>query len=267
MSWLFSSPGSVLLTADLLEDRRKALHDLELPDVAAVLVQPLHRPGAEDAVEVAARDAVLALQDRPVLDEVEQPQRALVHRAALDGEERHLLHQLLQALGDRALAAAHRAQQVQDLLLLFQPLRGVAEVAHHLLDGVFHAVELGEGRVDLDQLVGEQPRQARVVARVHRLRLADGLEHALGGGGVGQRVALALGEVVLEGHLLLARAFVAGGKVADHIHADLRCPGGRGGGRSPTRAWEVLMESRLYGPGLHQSFPVRGGARSAALDI
>jgi len=35
----------------------------------------------------------------------------------------------------------------------------------------------------------------------------------------------------------------------------------------PTRAWEVLMESRLYGPGLHQSFPVTGGAWSATLDI
>jgi hypothetical protein len=78
---------------------------------------------------------------------VEQAQRRLVHRRALDGVEGHLLHQLLEALGDRALAAAHRAQQVEDLLLLLQPLRGMAEVGHHLLDGVFHAVELGEGRV------------------------------------------------------------------------------------------------------------------------
>jgi hypothetical protein len=68
-----------------------------------------------------------------------------------------------------ALAAAHRAQQVEDLLALLEPLRGMAEVAHHLLDGVFHAVELGEGRVDLDDLVGEQARQARVVARVDAL--------------------------------------------------------------------------------------------------
>jgi hypothetical protein len=97
------------------------------------------------------------LEDRAVLGGVEQAQRRLVDRRALDRVEGHLLHQLLQPLGDRALAAAHRAQQVEDLLLLLQPLRGMAEVAHHLLDGVFHAVELGEGRVDLDDLVGEQP--------------------------------------------------------------------------------------------------------------
>jgi hypothetical protein len=57
-----------------------------------------------------------------------------------------VLHQLLQPLGDGALAAAHRAQQVEDLLLFFQALRGVAEVGHHLLDGFFHAIELLEGR-------------------------------------------------------------------------------------------------------------------------
>jgi hypothetical protein len=105
---------------------------------------------------------------------IEQAERRLVHRRTLDRVERHLLHQRLQALGDRALAAAHRAQQVEDLLLFFEPLRGMAEVAHHLFDGVFHAVELGEGRIDLDHLVGEQARQPRVVAGVHRLRLADG---------------------------------------------------------------------------------------------
>jgi MFS family permease len=124
----------------------------------------------------------------------------------------------------RALAAAHRAQQVEDLLLLFQPLRGMAEVGHDLLDGVFHAVELGEGRVDLDDLVGERCATGAGRCGVDALRLADGLEHALGGGGVGQRVALALGEVVLQRQLFLARALVAGGEVADHVHADATLP-------------------------------------------
>ena len=207
--------------AHLLEDAGVALDDAELADVAAELLQPLHRPGAEDACQVAPGNAVLGFQDRPVLTDVEQTQRRLVHRRALDRVEGHVLHQLLQPLGDRALAPAHRAQQVEDLLLFLQPLRGVAEVRDDLLDRLFHAVELGEGRVDLDDLVREDARQPRVVARVDGLRLADRLEHALGSGGIGQRVALAFGEVVLEGHLLLAAAFVAGGEAADHVHADL----------------------------------------------
>jgi hypothetical protein len=92
-----------------------------------------------------------------------------------------------------------------------------------MFDRVFHAVKLGKGRVDLDDLVREDPRQARVVARVDHLWIADRLEHALGGGGVGKRAALALVEVVLEGHFLFPRAFVAGGETADHVHADLLC--------------------------------------------
>ena len=85
--------------------------------------------GRQDALQVAARDAVFLLEERAVLGGVEQAERRLVHRRALDRVERHLLHQLLQALGDRALAAADRAEQVEDLLLFFQALRGVAEVA------------------------------------------------------------------------------------------------------------------------------------------
>ena len=153
-----------------------------------------------------------------VLGRVEQAQRRLVDRRALDRVERHLLHQRLQPLGDGALAAAHRAQQVEDLLLFFQALRGVAEVRDDLLDRVLHAVELGEGRIDLDDLVGEQARQARVVARVDRLRLADGLEHALRRRGIRQGVALAFRQVLLEREFFLAGTFVAGCELADHVH-------------------------------------------------
>ena len=92
------------------------------------------------------------------------------------------------------------------------------EVAHDLLDRVFHAVELGEGWIDLDDLVREQARHARVVARVDHLRFADRLEHPLGGGRVGQRVALALREVVLDRQLFFATALESRGKVADDIH-------------------------------------------------
>src|SRR5262245_13671459 len=38
--------------------------------------------------------------------------------------------------------------------------------------------------------------------------------------------------------------------------------------QAPVRAWEVLMESRLHGPGLHQSFPslTSGACASASWD-
>ena len=95
------------------------------------------------------------------------------------------------------------------------------EVRDHLFDGVFHAVELGKSGVDLDDLVGEKPGQALVVARVDGLRLTNGLEHALGGSGVSHGVALALVEVVLEREFFFARALVASLQMADDVHADL----------------------------------------------
>jgi hypothetical protein len=50
-----------------------ALDDLELADVAAELLQPLDGPGAEDAVEVAARDAVFAFEDGTVFGASNRP--------------------------------------------------------------------------------------------------------------------------------------------------------------------------------------------------
>jgi hypothetical protein len=66
----------------------------------------------------------------------------------------------------------------------------MAEVGHHLLDDFFRAVELAEGRIDLDDLVGKDARQPRVVARVDQRRFADGGQHALGSAGIGQPVFL-----------------------------------------------------------------------------
>ena len=108
-------------------------------------------------------------------------------------------------------AAAHRAQQIEDLLALFQPLRGVLEEGDDLRDRVFHAVELGERGIALDDAVGEDARQARVVARIDHLGLADRGEHALGGGCVDTGIALAQIEVVLDGHLLVLGCFGARG--------------------------------------------------------
>jgi hypothetical protein len=47
------------------------------------------------------------------------------------------------------------------------------------------------------------------------------LEHALRGRGIGHRVALAVGEVVLEREFFFAGALEASCKAADHVHADL----------------------------------------------
>ena len=116
------------------------------------------------------------------------------------------LHQLLQALGDGGLAAAHRPEQVQDLLSLFQALRGMLEEGDDLRDRVFHAVELGERGIALDDAVGEDARQPLVEARIDQLGLADRRQHALGGGGVDAGILPAQVEVFLEGHLV----FVAG---------------------------------------------------------
>jgi len=50
------------------------------------------------------------------------------------------------------------------LLAFLQTLRRMPEVRHDLLDHFFRAVELAEGGVDLDDLVGEYPGQAGIVA-------------------------------------------------------------------------------------------------------
>ena len=205
----------------LLEDAGVALDHAELTDVTAELFQAFDRPGAQDPLQVTPGDAVFLLQDRAIFGRIEQPQRRLVHRRALECKEGHMLGQLLEALGNRRLAATHRSQQIQDLLAFLQPLRGMPEVRHHLLDGLFHAVELFEGRVELDDLVGKDARQARIVARVHHLRLANGLQHALGRRGISQLVAFAKFEVFLQGILFLTGALVTSGEVTDHVHADL----------------------------------------------
>ncbi|MNM93695.1 hypothetical protein D3C81_1060760 [compost metagenome] len=203
---------------DLVEDRRVQLDHAELADVAAELVEALGRPRRHDRAQVALRDAVLLLEDGAVLVRVEQAERRLEHRRALDGVEGDVLHQVLELLGQRRLAAADRAEQVEDLLLLFQALGGMAEVGDDLVDAVFHAVEVGERRITADHLVGEDPRQPRIAGRIHQLRLTDGLEHALGGAGVGQRILLAQVEILLQGVFLLARGFVALLEMAENAH-------------------------------------------------
>ena len=175
----------------LAQHRRPALDHAELGDVAVVFVQALHRPGRQHAAKIAARNAVFLFQDVAVLVGGEQRQRRVVHRRALDGVERRLLHQVLELFRQRGLAAPHRPQQVEDLLPLLQALGGVTEIGDDLLDRLFHAVEVLEGRIGLDHLVGEDARQTRVLPGIDQFRLTDGGQHALGGTGIGHAVLLA----------------------------------------------------------------------------
>ena len=99
--------------------------------------------------------------------------------------------------------------------------------------------------------------------------LADGLEHALGGGGVRQRVALALREVLLEREFFFARALEASGEMADHIHADLQDLDG--GGEEPPRSATLgssdEVPARCLGPGSIRAFLAISAMRSSFVSI
>ncbi|KAF1056019.1 MAG: hypothetical protein GAK44_00313 [Pseudomonas delhiensis] len=203
---------------DLVEDRRVQFDHAELADVATEFVEALGGPGRHDRAQVAARNAVVLFEDRAVFVRVEQPEGRFEDRRALDGVERDFFDQLLELLGQRRLAAAHRAQQVDDLFLLFQALGGVAEEGDDLVDALFHAMEVGERRVTANDLVGENTRQPWIGGGVQQLRLADGHQHALCGTGVGGLVLLADVQVLLKGVFLLTGRFEAFLEVTENTH-------------------------------------------------
>ncbi len=178
--------------------------DFEFRDVAAELVQALHRPRAHHAAQAMALDAVFVFEQSGQIGGAEEAERALEHRAdpivRLEHVDRTFLHQLLQPLGERGLAAADGTEQVENLALLFETLRRVLEVADDPLDRVFHAVEAFERAVALDRAVEEDPRQARVLRRVDQLLLADGRDHALGGRGVKHLVVARGQEPIPQAH-------------------------------------------------------------------
>lgn len=98
---------------------------------------------------------------------------------------------MLQLLRQRRLTASDRAEQVQNLFTLFQTLSGVAEKRHDLLDGFFHAVEIGKSRIALDDFIGKDARQTRIQTGVDQLGFAYGDKHTLRGTGVGRRILTA----------------------------------------------------------------------------
>ena len=120
-----------------------------------------------------------------------------------------LLHQLLQALGERGLAATDRAEQIENLLPLLEPLSGVPEEADNALDRLLEPIEVLERLIDLHRPIEEDAAEANVLGGVDEPRLADGGEHALGGRGVQHRIALAAIEVLLQRQLALAFSVVA----------------------------------------------------------
>ena len=170
MSWLFSSPGSVLAMATCSQHRRVALDDAELARCRRRIPRSrLTAHGRHDAVEVAARNAVFASRgSAPSSIGVEQAQRRLVDRRALDRVERARFSiSCFSRSAIEDLPPPTGPEQIEDLLLLFEALRGVPEEGDDLLDRVFHAVELARTRGRrLMTLLAKMPRQARVVAGV-----------------------------------------------------------------------------------------------------
>ncbi|MPM73510.1 hypothetical protein SDC9_120490 [bioreactor metagenome] len=151
VAWLGLGDGN------LTQHRRRQLDYAEPGDVAVEFMKALYGPGRHDGAEVTAGNAVVVFKDMTVLKGVEQPQRRLVDRRTLDGIEGHALNQGFQLFGERRLAAADGAEEVEDLFLFLQSLCRMSEVRHDVLDDFFHAVEVTEGRVELQNLVGKDP--------------------------------------------------------------------------------------------------------------
>ena len=159
-------------------------HHAELRQIPAELLEALGRPGRHRPPQVALGNVVFLLEQLAIFLRREQPERRFVDRRILDRIERYALHEQLQAFGQRRLAATDRAQQVENLLALLQPLSGMTEIGDDLLDRLFHAVELGKGGIAANDLVGENTGKARILGRVDRFRFPDGTQHPLGGVGV-----------------------------------------------------------------------------------
>src|SRR6266446_477950 len=100
-------------------------------------------------MEATARNAVLFFNHRPQRFRIEQTQGALEHWTEFVAGLQHVdgmdFHQRFQPLRQRRFSTAHRPQQIENLLALFQTLSCVPEEADDALDGFFHAIEYGEG--------------------------------------------------------------------------------------------------------------------------
>src|SRR5215831_16397189 len=190
---------------DLPQARGRDLGDAEAGDIAAEGFEPLEGPRAHQSGQTPPRDAVALLDDRAHRLRVEQAKRILEHRAELvvrlEDIDRVHLHERLEPLGQRRLAAADRAEQVENLLALLEPLRRVAEEGDDPLDRLLHAVESRERRIDPDRAVQKNSAKARVLGRVDHLRLADRGQYALRSVGVAHRVGSTRLQVFPDRHV------------------------------------------------------------------
>ena len=82
-------------------------------------------------------------------------------------------HQRFEPFGQRGFAAADRSEQIEDLLALFETLRRVPEETDDALDGFFHAVKAGEGRIGAHGAVQKNTAKAGVLGRVNHHGFAD----------------------------------------------------------------------------------------------
>jgi hypothetical protein len=141
-------------------------------------LEALHRPRRHVSDQQALRNAVAVFEHGAHRGRIEQSERALEDRAdaVVGGEDVDgaCLHQVLEAVGERGLAAADWSEQIEDLLLLLEPLGGVAEEADDALDRLLEAEEVLEGWIDLQGTVHEDAAEAGVPRRIDELRLADG---------------------------------------------------------------------------------------------
>ena len=170
-------------------------------------------------------------------------------------------HHRLQALGDRRLAATDGTQQVEDLLLLLESLRGVLEEGDDLLDRLFHAVELAKRGVTADHPIAEEPRQPRIVPGVDEFGVADAREHALGGSRVHRRIGPAQVEIIVERKLFLARCRVVGAvRLQQRAHRFSFARAVRSGSYCRCRAVNARMTRGLVLPSLYDAFPLPQGA-------
>ncbi|MNQ94244.1 hypothetical protein D3C85_1097520 [compost metagenome] len=209
---------------DLVQDRRLQLHDLELGDVAFNFFQALDSPWRRnDRLDHRGWHAVFVLQHFDAVWAVEEAERRFEDRRTVavlvdDGVDREFFHQHLQALGQRRLTTTDWTQEVQDLLAFFQALSSVAVVSNDLLDRVFHAMELGEGRVALDFAVLEDAAQTSVITGVDHFRFADCRQHTLGRSCVGGRSGFAQFQVFVERNYFWLLAFVLSGEFCKGAH-------------------------------------------------
>ena len=126
---------------------------------------------------------------------------------------------MLQPLGERGFAAADRAEQIEDLLALLEPLRGVLEEADDALDRVLHAEEAGHRGIELDRAIEEDAPEALILAGVDDGRLADRRDHALGGRRIHRGIVAAGLEIVGQPRRFFPLAGISLREETEHIRA------------------------------------------------